>query len=129
MTDKPEMFPLSAAQIGNSNNICREDLIGRDVTLTLAEAAPEKGAVSLGKARLPGKAKEEDAHVLHFVETPKRLVLNATNRKTLQRMFGNKTREWVGKKITLYFDARVKCPDGSRGGTRIREERNDNEQP
>jgi len=116
-----EKYPVDASKISNSSNICREDLIGRDVTLTLTAAAPGRGAVSLGVARLPGKAKEEPAHMLHFSETPKTLVLNATNRKTLQRMLGNKTASWIGKKITLYYKSDVRCPDGSRGGTRIRE--------
>lgn len=116
-----EKFPESAAKIGKSDNICREDLIGNDATLTIAEAAPGKGGVIFGTARLPNRTKEEPAYLLCFKETQKKLVLNATNRKTLQRMFGNKTKEWVDKKITLYFEPNVRCPDGSKGGTRIRQ--------
>ena len=115
-----DRYPASATKIGNSNCICREDLIGKDVTLTMAAAAEGKGAVGSVKANLPGK-KSEEVYALHFAETPKTLVLNSTNKKALQRMFGNKTADWVGKRITLYFKPDVRCPDGSKGGTRIRE--------
>lgn len=114
-----EQYPVNAAKISLSDNLCREDVIDREVTLTMSAAAEGYGAIGLGQAALPGK-KPTQAYRLHFAETEKRLVLNATNRKTLQRSFGNDTRNWIGKKITLYFDPEVRCPDGTFGGIRIR---------
>jgi hypothetical protein len=35
-------------------------------------------------------------------EVPLPLELNATNRKTIQQLYGNRPQEWVGKLITLY---------------------------
>lgn len=51
------------------------------------------------------------------------LIVNATNRKTLKKLFGAVTAEaLIGKKIQLYIDPRVRDPqDGSmRDGIRIR---------
>lgn len=52
------------------------------------------------------------------------LIVNATNRKTLKKLFGNVTAETLaGKKIQLYIDPRVRDPEtGSmRDGIRIRQ--------
>ena len=119
---KTEVYPELATKIGDSPHICREDLLGADAKLTIAAAAEGKGAVSKTEAFKPGKNKKEPCHVLHFEETEKTLVLNVTNRKALQRKFGNKTKAWVGNKIILFFDETVRCPDGTHGGTRIRME-------
>ncbi len=35
-------------------------------------------------------------------EVPLPLELNATNRKTIQQLYGNRPQEWVGKLVTLY---------------------------
>jgi hypothetical protein len=123
MSVDKQKFPESASQISTSENFCREDFIGRDGRFTIIEAEAGKGAVKLVKARKPlpggGVGKEEDAYAIAFAETGKRLVLNSTNRKVLQRAWGNKTKDWVGKKITLYYDPDVRSPVGP-GGIRIR---------
>jgi hypothetical protein len=40
--------------------------------------------------------------VLYFNETEKKLVLNATNAKTIGEIYGNKIPQWIGKPIALY---------------------------
>jgi len=119
MAKEPEQYPADAASMNTSPHLTREDVLGRDIALTLAPAVEGQGAVSRTRAALPGRG-EEDVYVLHFSETNKTLVLNATNRKALQRAFGNKTKSWVGKKVILYHDGTVRCPDGSKGGIRLR---------
>lgn len=73
---------------------------------------------------------KENKDVMTFVEKTvngikhvRPLIVNATNRKTLKKLFGSVTAETLaGKKIQLYIDPRVRDPqDGSlRDGIRIR---------
>lgn len=60
---------------------------------------------------------------VHGIKHVRPLIVNATNRKTLKKLFGAVTADTlVGKKIQLYIDPRVRDPqDGSmRDGIRIR---------
>lgn len=43
----------------------------------------------------------EEKPVLYFEEFEKGLVLNRTNAKTIQNMYGDDTEDWVGKRIQL----------------------------
>jgi len=71
------------------------DLKGRDVTLTIDR-------VSAGK--LKNGKKESKKPLCYFVEPRDKrpLALNATNCKTIAKLYGNDTDEWRGKRITLY---------------------------
>lgn len=70
------------------------DLQGRDVTVIIEKIDPGEVTGEGGKkSRKP---------VAHFKSKTKPLALNATNCKTIARMYGNKTEEWLGKAITLY---------------------------
>lgn len=77
------------------------DLRGRDVTLTIHD-------VRIEELTLPGGAKERKP-VVHFSEMQnrqgtdkKRWILNKTNRRIIQRLHGNETDDWKGKRITLF---------------------------
>ncbi len=48
------------------------------------------------------KGGSEDRGVVFFTETDRGLVLNKTNAILIAAMFGNETREWHGKRITLH---------------------------
>lgn len=66
--------------------------------------------------------KEPKVAALRFVGKEKLLVLNATNRKTLVRLFGTDTKEWRGKTIALYVATGVRSPSGGTcNGLRIKE--------
>lgn len=70
------------------------DLKGRDVTVTIAsvkagELVGEKGR----KAKKP---------IIRFERTDKAFAANKTNCKTIAAMYGNDTRKWVGRRITMY---------------------------
>jgi len=70
------------------------DLNGRDVVVTIAKVeAKELTSQGNRKTRKP---------VVFFEGKEKGLALNKTNAKAVAGMYGTKTEEWVGKKITLY---------------------------
>lgn len=67
----------------------------RDLTLTIAGVAA--GSVTGAGGKSSGKP------IVSFSDHPRRLALNATNGKVLQRLFGTAdTRQWIGRRITLY---------------------------
>lgn len=86
----------------DANYIYAFNLGGKDVTLTIArvEAAKVKNA----------DKKEQKKPIVYFKgaqvskELPygRGLVLCKTNGKTIAKMYGNNTDEWVGKRITLF---------------------------
>ena len=55
-----------------------------------------------------------------FEKTKKRMVLNATNRKTLAACFGSDTAKWIGKEVEIYVEHGVKNPKGGEKVTGLR---------
>lgn len=82
---------------------------------------------------------KENKYVIGFVEKSvpgildvKPLVCNATNKKTLKKIYGGvKPSDLVGKKVKLYIDHKVRNPDGGglTDGIRIRPEVPKEEKP
>ena len=77
-----------------------EDLQGKDVTLTISR---------VGVETLQNVDGKEDKTVLDFAEMDKRpkenrkrLGLNKTNIKTIEKLHGKHLDGWIGKQITLY---------------------------
>jgi hypothetical protein len=64
-----------------------------DVTLTISRVSGEELQNEGGKKRKP---------VVYFEGEEKALALNKTMSRTIVGLYGNKTRAWVGKQITLY---------------------------
>lgn len=58
---------------------------------------------------------------LRFEKVEKVLRLNAGNLRVVQKQLGNKTSEWVGKKIKLYSDASVKFAGKEVGGIKVKD--------
>lgn len=59
--------------------------------------------------------------VVNFVENVKPLVLNVTNSKTIAKLAGTPmVEQWVGTRIQLYYDPRVKFAGDMVGGVRVR---------
>lgn len=56
--------------------------------------------------------KKKDFFSIGFEKTPKRLVLNATNRKTLAAAFGAAVANWTGKKCRIYVEGNIRNPAG-----------------
>ena len=66
--------------------------------------------------------KKKDFFSIAFAKTQKRMVLNATNRRTLAAAFGADTKVWTGQKVKLYAQDGVRNPAGGASvwGLRIR---------
>lgn len=69
------------------------DLAGRDVVVEIA-------GVKAGKVGHGNKASKKP--ILSFRGKSKTMTCNVTNAKVIAQLYGNDTREWVGKKITIY---------------------------
>ena len=99
------------------------DLRGKDVTLTICNLNPKE------ELRRPGGAIdykpclyfEETAAKVKKGEEEKRLVINKTNAKSIAKMYGNDTDNWIGCKITLY-PTTTRCGAETVDCVRIREQ-------
>lgn len=85
------------------------DLEGKgDVTVTIER-------VEMEAMHRPDSEDAENRPVLFFNGAKKGMVLNKTNAKTIAKLHGPDTDDWVGKKITLYatetsaFGEQVEC--------------------
>lgn len=67
---------------------------GKDVTKVIK-------SVSMEDLRVEG-GKKERRPVLTFEDTPKKLVLNKTNAKTIAKLHGNDTATWIKRAITMF---------------------------
>lgn len=56
--------------------------------------------------------KKKSFYSIGFNDKPKRMVLNATNRKTLAACFGADTKNWIGKPCQIYVKDGVRNPAG-----------------
>lgn len=70
------------------------DLEGRDVTATIERVTAGEVVGTGGK-----KSKKP---VVYFRGSQKGLALCVTNGRTIAALYGNKTEEWVGKRITMF---------------------------
>ena len=41
-------------------------------------------------------------YALSFEESGKQLILNVTNGRTIEKLYGDETDDWIGKRITLF---------------------------
>lgn len=90
--------------------LTHEDLVeGRDV------AAKIEAVLRYPKLEFEGGRGKQNAIGLKFVGKERVLLLNATNRKVMNAMFGNLTRLWKGQEVTMFvteteaFGDTVKC--------------------
>jgi hypothetical protein len=91
---------------GSTKWLASEDFIGmKPVELTISGVFKDTGEVMQD-------GKKKDFFSVAFENTEKRLVLNATNRKTLSFAFGASTKQWIGKKILLWAQDGVKAIGG-----------------
>lgn len=86
---------------------------GRDLVVTIK---------SVGNELVTGdNGRKEECTVCHFVENVKPMILNKTNMKTMQKLFGTPyVEEWSGRKMQIYVDPKVKFGREVTGGLRIR---------
>lgn len=74
-----------------------QDDSGGSIKATVTIASVEQG-------RLPvkGTSRSEKKPVLTFVGRKKKFACNKTNCSTIAALYGNRTEDWVGKRITLF---------------------------
>lgn len=101
----------------DSQWLASEDIGTREVTVTIEHVE------IYNDVAFDGGRKEAKVSALKFAGKEKRMILNATNRKTLVRLYGMDTAQWQGKPVTLYVDMRVRQVGGGYGpGLRIKSE-------
>ena len=62
-----------------------------------------------------------DKLCLRFTDPARKpMLLNKTNSKRLQKMFGKETDDWLDKPITIWFDPEVEYMGDIVGGLRVR---------
>jgi len=67
------------------------------------------------------KGEDEEKLVLYFKEDQKPLIMNVTNSKQIEKIYGTPyIEEWIGKKIQLYIDDNIKAFGETVTGVRIR---------
>lgn len=95
--------------------LASEDFIGmKPVALTISGVFKAEGETMQD-------GKKKDFFTIGFKETPKQLVLNATNRKTLANAFGAKTKGWLEQQVELFAQDGVKAiGGGTTTGLRLR---------
>lgn len=74
-----------------SKFVAAGDLIGQDVTVTIASVKVEEVG-----------ADGDKKPVLYFAGMTKGMVMNRTNAKRISTMYGTEVEGWVGKSVTLY---------------------------
>jgi len=105
-----------------------KDLFPPSEYLKSEDVEDEGGEMQLTVRGVSIKEYEEDdgaktrKGLLSFVETEKKLALNATNNKTMCAMFGDKDidKNWLGKAIVLFVDPHVQYAGKEVKGIRIR---------
>ncbi len=92
--------------------------------IDLGEVEFEIAAVYQNAGEVMQDGKKKDFFSVAFTKTPKQLVLNATNRKTLSGAFGAQVKNWTGKKVRVYAQDGVKAiGGGTTTGLRIKADR------
>jgi hypothetical protein len=91
----------------NATWLASEDLLDvGEVTVTIEKVFKHIGAEF-------EEGRKADVFALKFAGKEKQMILNATNRKRLVKLFDTTdTKKWVGKSITLYVDRNVRNPKG-----------------
>ena len=95
--------------------LASEDFSGmEEVKLTIE-------AVYANSAEIMQGGKKKDFYSVAFANTPKHLVLNATNRKALAFAFGASVMEWKGKDVYIWAQEGVQAiGGGTTVGLRLR---------
>lgn len=85
---------MDVALLHPSRFIKSQEFLGKDVTFTIT-------AVHLEELEDENNQKV-DKGVISLKETNKRWIINRTNSDCMKGMFGRETKDWVGKRVTLF---------------------------
>lgn len=105
MSEKP--FTGTVGQMKTASKfLASEDFIGLgEVELTISGVYENDNEVMQD-------GKKKDFFSVGFNGKPKRMVLNATNRKTLAAAFGANVSNWIGKKCKVFVKDGIRNPAG-----------------
>ena len=107
LTGKVSQFTGRVSQMkASSAFLASEDLLGLGEMEVIIEGVFEHN----GETMQDGKKK--DFFSIGFAKTPKKMVLNATNRKVLAACFGADTKNWINKKVSLFVKDGIRNPAG-----------------
>jgi len=117
MSEKPFTGKVSQMKT-TSKFLASEDFIG------LGEVEVTISGLYENQDEVMQDGKKKSFHSIGFNDKPKRMVLNATNRKTLAAAFGADTKAWIGKKVSVYVKDGIRNPGGGETvcGLRIKAE-------
>lgn len=117
MSEKPFTGKVSQMKT-TSKFLASEDFIG------LGEVEVTISGLYENQDEVMQDGKKKSFHSIGFNDKPKRMVLNATNRKTLAAAFGADTKAWIGKKVSIYVKDGIRNPGGGETvcGLRIKAE-------
>lgn len=96
---KGESYTGSAVEMKSTLWLAVEDIQDSAPLTVTIEDVERYDKVTFDAGRV-----EANKYALAFKGASKRLVLNATNRKALQRAFGNKVANWRGQKVELHIE-------------------------
>lgn len=111
-----EEFEGYTSEMRESPWLASEDILGFSELPVTIESVHRHKNVQFDQGR-----KKDVVYAVKFAGTTKQLVLNATNRKTLVRMFGSNVKRWKEQKVSLYVDTKVKFAGKLTNGIRIKE--------
>ena len=112
-----EEYTGSVSDMSNSEYLASSDIEGLgDVQVEIEKI------LRLTNVKIDGVKTEAEKFALKFKGKDKKMILNATNRKTLSKMFSAKVTEWKGQKVKLYVEHGVRNPKGGEkvSGLRIK---------
>ncbi len=113
MSEKPYTGKVTGMKQA-SKFLASEDLIGLGERQVTIAGVYEHNGETMQDGR------KKDLFSIAFEKTPKRMVLNATNRRTLAMAFGADVTAWVGKQVGLYVQDGVRNPAGGETVTGLR---------
>jgi len=106
----------SAEMKKNSKWLASEDLMGVSEQTVTIDGVLKHGNVEFEAGRI-----EKVVFAIAFQGKEKQLVINATNRRELVRLFGTDVKKWKGQCVKLWVDTNVKMMGKIVCGVRIKE--------
>ena len=113
--DNGESFTGSAVEMITTPWLAVEDIADKAPLAVVIEDVEHYEKVTLDAGRV-----ENHKYALVFKGASKKLLINATNRKAMQKAFGSDTTKWRGQKITLTIDQLKRVFNEHTHGIRIK---------
>ena len=107
MNPKEKEFTGKVSQMKTDNKfLASEDFIGLgEIELVISGIYEHENEVMQD-------GKKKDFFSVGFNGKPKRLILNATNRKALAMAFGADVKNWIGQKVVMFAQDGIRNPAG-----------------